>query len=67
MLANRGLADRHDHRLHRRRLDRQLLLRANIHAEQHAELVEELQRVALRWNGDTELRNATLRNLNAKL
>jgi Arc/MetJ family transcription regulator len=48
-------------------MERQLLLRANIYAEHNAELVEELQRVALRWNGDTELRNATLRNLNAKL
>jgi hypothetical protein len=65
--TDRGFADRYDQRLHGRRVERELLLSADFHAEHYAELVEKLQRVALRWNGDTELRNATPRNFNAKL
>jgi hypothetical protein len=59
MLANRGFADRYDQRLHRRRLERQLLLRANIHAEHYAELVEKLQFFTLRGLGTPRMHNAS--------
>jgi hypothetical protein len=65
--SNRGLAYRDDQRLHRRRLGWHLLLRANIHAEHYAELVEGLQRIALRFNLYFKLRYATLRGIDTKL
>jgi hypothetical protein len=59
MLANRGLADRYYQRIHRQRVERQLLLRANIHAKHYAELVEELQFFTLRRIGASRMHNAT--------
>jgi len=59
MFTDRGFADRYDQRLHRRQLDRQLLLRANIHAEHYAELVEELQLSFVRGFGAPRVHNAS--------
>jgi len=59
MLGGRGFADGYNQRIHWRRVDRQLLLRANIHAEHYAKLVEELQFFTLRGLGAPGMHNAT--------
>jgi hypothetical protein len=59
MLGSRGFANRYDQRIHRRRVERQLLLRANIHAEHYAELVKELQFFTLRRIGASRMHNAS--------
>jgi hypothetical protein len=59
MLADRGFADRYDQRLYRRRMERYLLLRANLHAERYAKLVEKLQLFTLRRLGTSRMHNAS--------
>jgi len=59
MFADRGFADRYDQRIHRRRVEWQLLLRANLYAKHYAELVEKLQFFALRGFGTPAMHNAT--------